>query len=197
METTQPRYEWRAWSERLGAVADRIRAASECLERRTSAEVYVVARTPGTNPKVRADRLDIKVLREVTDGFQLWDVDMKTPFPVPADVLTYRVLPILRVDPMPLRRDAYGLELFFDEIVKPHPDLADVDVKKNREFYSVDGCLAEIAEVTIAGRPVQTAAIESVDIEALRGALLRIGLDRYENLSYPGMLRRALGWGSG
>lgn len=194
MVTTEPRYEWRVWADRLDEVSERVRAASQCYETRSSAEVYIVSRIPGANPKVRSDRLDVKVLRSVRDGFQQWGVALKVPFPVTSASLTNQVLPLLGVAPLELRRDAYGYDHLFEEVVKPHPDLADVAVSKQREFYTVNSCIAEIAEVTIAGRTMQTAAVESVDLDALRAAWHFTGVDRLENVSYPAMIRRTIGW---
>ena len=194
MSSVQPRFEWRAWSDRLDDVAGRLRDGSECLERRSTTETYIVAHTPGTNPKVRFDRLDIKVLRAVEAGFQQWDVALKTPFPVGAGTLTGEVFPLLGVSPIPLERPAYHLEALFREVVRPHHELVDVVVEKHREFYAVEGCTAEFAEVTIAGRAVQTAAIESIDLECLHEAREATGLVRYENVSYPEMIRRTIGW---
>jgi hypothetical protein len=194
MAATQPRYEWRAWSDRLDDVAARIRAVSEYSERRSSAEDYIVSRMPGVNAKVRARHLDIKALRSVTEGFQQWDVAVKVPFPVTADSLAAEILPLLGVAPVSLGRAEYSLEELFEDVVKPHPDLADVEVEKRREFHTVDGCAAELADVTIAGRSFQTAAIESVDLESLRHARRLTGLDLHDNVSYPEMLRRCLGW---
>lgn len=194
MVATQPRYEWRAWSGRLDDVAVRIRAVSNPSERSSSAEGYIVSQKPGVNAKVRADRLDIKALLTVTDGFQQWGVAVKVQFPVTADSLAGQILPLLGVAPVPLGRANYFSEDLFEEVVKPHPDLAGVEVEKRREFYTVNGCVAELAEVTITGRQFQTAAIESVDLESLRHARHLTGLDRHENVSYPEMLRRCLGW---
>lgn len=194
MSSIQPRYEWRAWSDRLDEVADRFRAGSECLEHRSTTETYIVAHTPGTNPKVRFDRLDIKVLRAVEEGFQQWDVALKTPFPVGAVTLTDQVFPLLGVSPIPLERAAYDHEELFREVVKRHHELTDVVVEKHREFYAVEGCTAEFAKVEVAGRALQTAAIESIDLARLREARESTGLGRYENLSYPEMIRRTIGW---
>jgi hypothetical protein len=196
MEATQPRYEWRAWAERLGDVADRIRAVSDCHERSTTAEVYIVSRAAGANPKVRSDRLDLKVLRAVEDGFQQWGVALKVPFPVQARSLDEEVFPLLGVAGLPLLREAYTADQLFDEVVRPHPHLIDVEVKKHREFYSVSGCDAEVVAVTIAGRALHSAAVESVDLDALREARRVTGMNRYENVDYPEMIRRALGWGA-
>lgn len=194
MASPRPRYEWRGWAERLDGVAGRVRGASDRHEIRETTERYIVSRVPGANPKVRYDRLDIKVLRSLQDGFQQWDVALKVPFPVAATVVAGEVLPLLGAAPFPLARPEYGYDELFDDVVDPHPDLAGVEVRKRREFFTVGGCTAEIAEVAIGGRTMQTAAVESIDLDLLREAWRSIGLDRYENISYPAMIRRVLGW---
>jgi len=58
----------------------------------------------------------------------------------------------------------------------------------------VSGCITELAYVSIAGEDIQTAAVESTDLEALRDARRLTGLDAYENISYPAAIKRAIGW---
>lgn len=195
MDTTEPRYEWRVWAGRLDEVAARVGALSECHETRHSAEVYIVSRTAtDANPKVRDRRLDIKVLRAIRDGFEKWDVHLKSGFPVPAELLSSQVLPLLGLAPPQLRREQYSLSQFLDEVVEPHPDLAAVEVKKRRNSYTVNGCIAEVSDVTIGGRHLQTVAVESVDLQALSEARRLTGLNRYDNVNYPRAIRRTLGW---
>jgi len=195
MDTTEPRYEWRAWADRLDEVAARVGALSECHETRRSAEVYIVSRAAtDANPKVRDRRLDIKVLRAIRDGFEKWDVHLKSEFPVPAGLLSAQVFPLLGIAPLQLHREQYSPSQLLDELVNPHPDLAAVEVKKRRNSYTVNGCIAEVADVDIGSRHLQTVAVESVDLEALREARRLTGLNRYDNVNYPRAIRQTLGW---
>jgi hypothetical protein len=191
---SEARFEFRVWGDRLEPVADRLRAHSEAGEVRESAETYVVSTAAlDANPKARADLLDIKVLVDVRDGFEQWTVHRKAGFPVDAGVLAAEVFPLLGVAPPSLDREEYSLAELVDEVVASHPDLAAVDVTKRRQMHTVGTCGAEVSEVQMAGRALQTIAIESSDLEALREVRRLLGLDTYDNVSYPRAIRDALG----
>ncbi len=185
------RYEFRVWSNDLAA--GRLRALGEAGESRESAETYLVSMASAeVNPKARADLLDIKTLVGTEDGFEQWTVRLKAPFPVSADLVAGELFPLLGIEPPPLARDEYTLGQLVDEIVAVHPDLAAAEVVKRRQMFAVNGCTGEVSDVTIDGRPVQTVAIESSDLDALRRTRTALGLDEYENVSYPRAIRERL-----
>ena len=195
MNPIQPRFEFRAWGDELGAVRDRISALTEPYEIRESVETYIVsASTSDANPKVRGDRLDIKVLIAARDGFEQWEPQLKASFPIPALVLRNDFFRLLREYEPTLDRDSYSFEQFLDDIVERSDGLAAVRVTKRREMSTVGGCITEFAEVSIAGTELQTAAIESTDIVALRDARRETGLDAHENINYPTAIKRVIGW---
>lgn len=190
----EARFEFRVWDDELDAVGDRLRAVSEVDEVRESAETYVVSTAVlDANPKARADLLDIKVLVGVRDGFEQWTVHRKVEFPVDAAVLADDLFPLLGLTPPPLPREAYALEELVGEIVASHPDLAAVDVTKRRRMHTLDACRAEISDVSLAGREIQTVAVESTDLDALRDVRRMLGLDTYDNVSYPRAIRDVIG----
>jgi hypothetical protein len=191
---SEARFEFRVWGDRLDAVADRLRARSEAGEVRESAETYLVSTAVlDANPKARADLLDIKWLVDVRDRFEQWTVHRKVEFPVDAAVLADDLFPLLGLTPPQLQREAYSLAELVGDVVGSHPDLAAVDVTKRRQMYSVDTCGAEISEVRMAGRQLQTIAVESSDLEALREVRRSLGLDTYDNVSYPRAIRDVIG----
>ncbi len=193
MNTIEPRFEFRVWGRRLDDVTARIRALSAPGDTRDSTETYIVASgVDDVNPKVRAGLLDIKVLVAQQRGFEQWAPRLKTGFPVDAGALRDEVFPHLRLPVPVLARAAYTLPEFLDEVVALHPGLIAVDVEKSRESHEVAGCMAEIARVVIAGRELQTAAIESPDLEAMSEALRLAGLDGHANVSYPRAIKQTL-----
>lgn len=195
MTESEPRYEWRAWAERLDPVFELIRSHSDCHRTLDVIDTYLAAHSAATaNPKLRDDRLDVKVLRATAGGFEQWAVHCKAPFPIEAARLNAEVFPLLGLTAPPLARPLYTLDQFLDEVVGPQSAVAVVQVSKHRRFHTVNRCIAEIADVTIDGRPLQTAAVESTDLDALREARRLVGLDRHDNVSYPRAIHRALGW---
>jgi len=190
----EARFEFRVWGDRLDGVSDWLGALAEAGEVRESAETYVVSTVAlDANPKVRDDLLDIKRLVDVRDGFEQWTVHRKVVFPVGARELADDFFPLLGVAPSSLDREAYTMSDLVDELVAPHPDLAAVDLTKRRQMYMVDACSAEVSQVRIRGRTIQTAAIESTDLDALREVRLGLGLETNDNVSYPRAIRALLG----
>jgi hypothetical protein len=195
MNPIQPRFEFRAWGDQLDTVRDRIAALAEPYEIRESIETYIVSTaTTEANPKVRGDRLDIKVLIANRDGFQQWEPQLKASFPISASVLRNDFFRILGEFAPDLGRESYSFEQFIQDIVEPHDELTAVEVVKQRQISTVIGCITELSYVSIAGEDIQTAAVESADLEALQDARRLTGLDGYENISYPAAIKRTIGW---
>lgn len=194
MTASPPRFEFRVWGEDLEEPAGRIRSLSDSHDLIESSEWYfVIAGVDDVNPKVRADVLDVKVLLRAVEGFEQWDPWLKVALPIGAAELTEQLFPRLRVPAPDLDRDVYSLAELVHEIAGPHPDLAPVEVAKRREIRRWGGCILEVAVVRIAGRDHHTAAIESVDIEALGDLRSRLHLEGRGNVSYPRAIKAALG----
>ncbi len=190
----EPRYEFRVWDRRLDDVVARIRSHSECHGERWSTELYVVGRDrAGVNLKMREGFLDLKIRRAVVDGFEQWAPTQKANFPV-AGAQARDALHPLGVGPSAVERDEYTIDEFITELVDPHPFLAVVTVTKRRQPFTVGDCMTEVTDVVISGSPLETVAVESVDLDAARTARELLELDRFENVSYPLHIKRMLGW---
>ena len=190
MAAIVPRWEWRTFGSAFGAAEERFAALTPgaVLE---SDELYLVGGT-GDNVKVRADLLDIKVLRETdADGLERWEPVMKAGFPLAAADVA-RVFESLRMTAPSLAREAYSLDQFLDELVRPTGVLRVVRVHKRRVRYTVGGCAAEVSEISADDLPTRTIAIESEDAAAVVAAVRSVRLDGYRNMSYPVGLRAVL-----
>ena len=195
MNPVQPRFEFRAWADRLDTVRERIASFADPYEIRESVETYIVsASADHINPKVRGDRLDVKVLIATRDGFEQWEPQLKTSFPIPASVVRDDFFRILGESAPNLSRDSYTFEQFIHNIVEPHGELTAVEVVKQRRISTASGYITEFAHVSIEGTDLQTAAVESTDVEALKEARRLTGLDAYENTNYPAAIKRTIGW---
>ncbi len=195
MTVIQSRFEFRTWGDKLEEVQSRMEALSECQQVRESIETYVVSTsTTDTNPKVRDGQLDIKVLVAQQDGFEQWEPRLKANFPVPATLLRDQLFPLLGKPAPVIELGSVSLEQFLDDIVGRYDGVEAVEVTKRRRAFTVGGCIAEVADVSIGGKMLQTAAVESVDIALLRDACRLVGLDAHENINYPAAIKTALGW---
>jgi exopolyphosphatase/guanosine-5'-triphosphate,3'-diphosphate pyrophosphatase len=150
-----PRWEFRTFGHEFGA-AEASFAALTPSEPHDSDELYLLPRDEASAAnvvKVRDDLMDVKALREVSkDGLERWEPLFKVGFPIgAADV--GRVLEALHLPPASLTREAYTLDQLLDDLVGPSGTVRTIRVHKRRVRYTVDGCMAELSDVTADGRP--------------------------------------------
>ena len=183
MDKITPRWEWRSFGRFFGVAEARLAALTpEAVQE--SDEVYLLSGA-GDNVKVRADLMDIKVLREVNaDGLEQWTPVMKAGFPLPASEVT-RVFESLQLPLPALSRASYTLDAFIEAFAQPGGAIRRVNVHKRRVRYTVGGCTAEFSEVVANGKPTRTIAVESTDAQAVIRAVRELGLGGYTNTSYP------------
>lgn len=155
--------------------------------------LVISTRTDEANVKIRYDQLGIKVLIETRLGMEQWAPLLKAAFPLQADLLRAEVFPILKVELPQLRRSAYNQPQFLAEVIGPHPDLVTAQLSKQRSKFTIDGCLAELAEIEVDGQPVKTVAVESEDVAAVLRAKETLGLAIFENVNYIRATKRMIG----
>ena len=149
-----------------------------------SDELYLLSEH-GDNVKIRAELIDIKVLRE-TDrhGLERWEPVLKASFPLGvADVAAaFEALH----EPLPtLSRTAYTLTEFLGELVEPSGTIRVVSVHKRRVRYTIDDCTGELSDIDVPGRHTRTLAVEDEDRAALIAAVTALGLVDRVNTSVP------------
>jgi len=183
MSEITPRWEWRSFGQRFGEAGQRLAALTPGGVQESD-EIYLLSGAGG-NVKIRAELMDIKVLREVSaDGLEQWTPVMKAGFPLPAAEAT-KVLAALGLPlPAPVRA-SYTLDEFLGQFAAPGGAVRAVNVHKRRVRYTVGGCMAELSDVVANGKPTRTLAVESEDAAAVIRAVRELGLGGYTNTSYP------------
>jgi len=185
MERIIPRWEWRTFGASFGE-ADRRFAALERGHVQESDEIYLLSRDTDANVKIRDRLMDIKTLEQVNaEGLEQWRPVMKA-----AEVA--RVCAALGVAPI-AGLDAYTLERLQAELTQASRGVRVAQVHKRRQRYTVAGCTAEMTDVVADGRPIRSVAMELEDPARVVAAVREMGLDRFENISYPRGLKRLLG----
>jgi exopolyphosphatase / guanosine-5'-triphosphate,3'-diphosphate pyrophosphatase len=191
MEAIIPRWEWRTFGASFGE-ADRRFRALEPGRAQESEEVYLLSPRTDANVKVRDRLMDIKTLEQVNaEGLEQWRPVMKREFPLPAAEVA-RVCAALGVAPI-AGLGAYTLEQLQAELTQASRGARVVQVHKRRQHYIISGCSAEMTDVVADGKPIRTVAIELEDPARVLAAVREMGLDRFENISYPRGLKRLLG----
>ena len=192
MEDINPRWEWRTFGESFGESDNRF-AALEPSGVQESDEIYLLSPAADYNVKIRDMLMDIKMLEQVNpDGLEQWKPVMKGAFPLPAAEVK-NVFNALGVAPPTLTRADYTLEQFVKELAEPGQRLRVVQVHKRRARYKIGGCSSEMTEVVADGKNIRTVAIESEDPARVIATVRQLGLDRFDNVSYPRGLKRLVG----
>jgi hypothetical protein len=196
-EQSKPRFEFRTFGQDFEEEHYRMSRLStpvpEKVWERFSEEVYIVSRTNDVNnTKIRDGKMDIKTFVQSVDGLEQWNPLMKGEFPISAQALKDEVFPAFKVDMPELTKGEYTLDEFL-EMVKSHPDLQAVKVKKHRFGYMVNDTICEVAEVLINGALVVSINSESTEIEDIKKTLKDVGLEGVENINYLQAIKRVIG----
>ncbi|MFL5506013.1 MAG: hypothetical protein ACJ8AU_03965 [Gemmatimonadales bacterium] len=185
-----PRWEWRTFGAGFG-IADERFAARTPEKVQESDETYLLSPVNDANVKIRDDLLDLKSLVEVgPTGLEQWRPVMKATFPLSTDVV-HELCAALGVAMLPVTEGSMSLARL--RMALAEHGVRAVAVHKRRVRYTIDGCTAEMTEVTADGKPVRSVAIESEDAERVLGAVRAMGLDGFENISYPRALKALVG----
>jgi len=192
MEKIIPRWEWRTFGESLGK-ADVTFADLKPIDVQESDEIYFLSPANNENVKVRDKLMDIKTLQQVNaDGLEQWRPVMKGAFPLPAAEVS-KVFDLLGAAPPSFTRTSYTLEQFIGELAEAGTRPRVVKVHKKRARYTVDGCMSEMTDVIADGKSTRTIALELEDPGHVIATVRKLGLDRFENVSYPRGLKQLVG----
>ncbi|MFO7617368.1 MAG: hypothetical protein R6V75_08960 [Bacteroidales bacterium] len=196
-EISKPRFEFRSFGQDFEKAARRMARLSvpvpEKVWERYSEEIYIVSRTNDVNnTKIRDGKMDIKTFVQSVDGLEQWNPLMKGEFPISVNVLIEKVFPAFQVGTPLLKQEIYTLEEFL-LIIKNHPDLQAVNVRKQRFGYMVNNTICEFGFVLINGARVATINSESTEIEDIKKTIADIGLEGIENINYLQAIKRVIG----
>lgn len=193
MPEIKPRYEFRIWADSLAPFRAELETLGEAREA-TSSETYLIsAATDRSNVKVRADLMDIKVLVAEDRGLEQWNPVLKAGFPLASTVIGEQVFPALELSPPPLSKSGYTFDEFLQDVIRPNPQIAVVEVTKTRRQFTIGVCAAEYSIITINKVPRDTVAVESTDADAVLALVEKLGIHA-PNRNYIREIRRILGW---
>ena len=195
MPDSPPRYEFRIWGDDLSALRRRIAASGTYQRSIESAEIYLLSRaTDRCNAKIRDGLLDVKRLLGESCGLQQWMPILKASFPLDATALAACLSCLAIGMPAPVR-SVDTADNFIREAIGASRLLVAASISKRREIFTLDGCIAEFAAVTVAAIPdtvLHTVAIESDDAERLLALAAGLGIGDLPNRSYVQELKRRL-----
>lgn len=188
-----PRWEWRTFGEGFGPAEEMLAQAGPGRVQESD-ETYLLSEESDASVKVRDDLMDVKRLEAVDgNGLEQWRPVLKAAFPLTAaDVAT--VLDALGVGGRDISRDSYTLEQLLDQLVRPDPVLAGVDVHKRRVHYEISGCMAELSTVRARGRSARTIAVEAEDPALVIAAVRALQLADRPNVCLARGLKTLLGF---
>lgn len=192
MQEIIPRWEFRTFANDLGKAEENIRKHDEG-KTRESDEVYILSEVSMDNTKVRDNLMDIKTLVQVNeDRLEQWNPIMKGTFPLPVAEIE-NVFKCFRVAVPVFARAEYTFEQYLAEVIGASSLLKAVNVHKKRTGYTINGCIVEIAEVTVNNTTIKTAAVEMEDPAKVIATVRELGLDTFPNINYLRGLKNMAG----
>ena len=191
------RFEFRVWGNHLGPFRDRLAAIAPPSEPQESAETYILSRaTDAANLKIRAGSIDLKLMFEQVGRLERWRPVLESEFPLDSRTIVEQIFRNLGVAIPHIAQPSYTHGEFIRDLVRPHRDLATVDVVKLRRQFISEKYTAEFAEVGIAGGATsETIEIESDDPAAVLRAIAKLGLNSQANINYVRHLKLMTGMG--
>ncbi|MCX7875481.1 MAG: hypothetical protein N2321_04845 [Melioribacteraceae bacterium] len=187
-----PRWEWRTFTDDLGKAEENIRKHPEG-KTRESDEVYILSEVSMDNTKIRDGLMDIKTLQQVNeDRLEQWLPIMKGSFPLPVSEIE-KVFKCFKVAVPKFERTEYTYEQYLNELIKPSKLLKAVDVHKKRTGFTINNTIVEIAEVTVDGKTIKTAAVEMEDPELVIKTVRELELESFPNINYIRGLKNLVG----
>lgn len=187
-----PRWEWRTFTNDLGKAEENIRKFPEG-KTRESDEVYILSEVSMDNTKVRDDLMDIKTLQQVNeDRLEQWLPIMKGSFPLPVAEIE-KVFKCFRVAVPNFEREEYTFDQYLNEVIGKSQLLKAVNVHKKRTGFTINNTIVEIAEVTVNGKTVKTAAVEMEDPALVIKTVNELELNVFPNINYLRGLKNLVG----
>ncbi len=192
---TKPRYEFRIFGTNLEPYEEKLKNSAAFEKSRKMQSVYILAAgNPDHNVKIRNGVMDIKILQDKYKRLELWNPFLVGAFPLKQEVIKSVVFPSLGVSCPQMDKEEYMLNDFLRRLVSVDPDLSVAWVNKKRFGYNMNGCIAEIAEITVNGAFIKTICIESEIPEKVLETKNILGIDdSVENVNYPLALKRIMG----
>lgn len=193
----KPRFEFRTFGQHFEIQINKIKALSgpvpEKFRERKSDEIYLISTLNSTNNvKIRDYKLDIKTMINKENGLEQWEPLTKADFPLPVDFVAEKLFPSFEVAIPDFDRDHYNLENLL-KLIRIHPDLLAVNIKKQRFGFMVNNTICEIANVLINGAKAVTLSTESEDTNAVIKTIRDLKLNELENINYPEAIKRVTG----
>jgi hypothetical protein len=197
MSHEEARYEYRSFAPVLGSVEQRLRSAGGQPERRTSAEIYLLSRPDERyNYKIRDGRLELKLLEGYHGPLERWVPQPAHEFPIDDAILAKGLVASLELSAGLPPGAGQSVEVLVDAF-RGVPGAVAVDVFKRREGFQLDGCIAELVQVTVAGHTTHSICVEGVDAQRVLDLAERLGLAGLPNISYLAEVRSLQGWEHG
>lgn len=213
---TDPHYEFRVFGHAFGPLLNPLLAPSsrQWREGFTQAALPVTELAPAAHDegsqtylltadtqsfsiKLRAHRLDTKVLLRQQQGLERWQPHLQLAFPLTTAFLREFLFAWLEIEPPHLRRTQYTEAQFLQELIVPHPAICAVHVHKQRRCFTVNGCTMEITALTVNQRyHTHTVAVEAVEAAKVLDTLTQLGLHTFTNTNYLVGLRQLVGLGA-
>ena len=187
-EQTDPRFEFRLFGSNLQGIRKQLEHLSDDVpvnvKERYSEEIYLVSlHSNRFNIKIRDNNMDVKELIWTDNIVEQWNPVLKSAFPIDWNVVKTMILPGLKLLPGNVLDGNITVDRL-SSFIDSYSEALAVKVSKRRFGFLIHNTICEFANVVINDTKVDTVAVESTDIEAVRATIAELGLGNRTNINY-------------
>jgi DNA polymerase elongation subunit (family B) len=179
------RFEYRVFDKNLNHKKDFLKNSFKQIDQKHTNEEYILSKQIHEyNIKIRDNRLDIKKLHSVVDGFEQWDILFKKKFPIQVESLNTL-----------LKKNIVSKKQFLDEselkvLITSQNNLKLIALSKERIQFEKNTLLAEFTLLEFENKIFHSIALESTNLEELKKYTQILGLEAFENINYYKFLQK-------
>ena len=201
MNEIVPRFEFRIFGQGFDRIEQRIRKVALCESISESKEIYILnTGNQERNVKIHEGKLELKHLIERVNGLERWKPAGIWAFPIERGAIPDNLFPVAALERTLLFRSSLTEKVteteFLHHIAQAgscRATLYRANVFKHRVRFTLEDCPVEIDRILINGAAIESIAIESQCAAQVLSVRSSLGLEQFENISYPLAISRILG----
>ena len=184
-----PQWEWRTFDGDLSGLEACLGPAEQVAN---THDVYLISEQSDANVKVTVQGLEIRLLRRIDRGLELWMSVLTASFPLGTATLE-RLWSAAGTQPTRPVTGASSRDELLEAMRRVAPSIHVVPVEETRRFTDIGDCRVEVAALRIGSQTFRTGAVQSESADHVLHTLQMFAIDTAGNENLVWGLKRLLG----